>query len=170
MKPDLNSRKIVVSLLIASFVVILDQITKRIAYKTLHYGNPVQFIDRIWQWTLTINKNTVWGISLGRNFPYPAMVLLLSAVVLLLIVFERTPKYYIPYAMILGGAIGNLIDRLRIGGVIDFIDIGIPHGPRWPIFNIADSFISVGIVALLLFSIVDILKEKRSGSKEVIEK
>ncbi len=167
METKTGGRKLLISLGLVILVVLLDQLTKFIAYNTLRYGSSKAFIDRVWQWTLTINKNTVWGISLGKNFPYPVMVIVLSIVVIALIVFERQPKFYIPYAMILGGAIGNLIDRLRIGGVVDFIDIGIPNGPRWPIFNVADSFISVGIVALLLFSILEILKENPALSKEV---
>ncbi len=167
MKPDLNRKKILISLIVAVVVIILDRITKAIAYTKLHYGNPKPFIDSIWQWTLTLNPHSVWGLSLGKHFPYELMVIGLSIIVIALIVFEPKPRFYVLYSMILGGAIGNLIDRIRLGAVIDFIDWGFPHGPRWPIFNLADSAISVGVALLIVFSLVEALKEKKEISKEV---
>ncbi len=169
MKADFNRKKLLLTIFVAALVVIIDQITKHIAYHSLTYGNSRPFIDHIWRWTLTLNPNSVWGVSFGRHFPYSVMVILLSLVVILLIIFEQKVVYYTAYAMILGGAIGNLIDRMVHGAVIDFIDWGIPHGPRWPIFNFADSSITVGVSILVILSIVEAFRGTKSNSKEVKE-
>ena len=54
--------------------------------------------------------------------------------------------------LVLGGALGNLIDRLRYGAVVDFIDVGISESVRWPCFNLADSAITIGVILLILTS------------------
>ncbi len=81
------------------------------------------------------------------------MILLLIVAVLALWIVENKPNFYLLYSAIIGGALGNLIDRLRFGEVIDFIDIGLGKNLRWPVFNIADASISISVVLLLYFSL-----------------
>ena len=64
-----------------------------------------------------------------------------------------------------GGAVGNLIDRLRFGHVIDFLDFSI-KGHHWPAFNVADSAITVGVALFLLAGLLEIKKERSSGSAD----
>ena len=55
------------------------------------------------------------------------------------------------FALIISGAFGNLIDRLTMGKVVDFIDVGINQNLRWPIFNVADSFVTIGVIGLIIY-------------------
>ncbi|MDP2941926.1 MAG: signal peptidase II [Candidatus Omnitrophota bacterium] len=118
--------------LIAGIVVIVDQITKAIA--TTH---------------LTLVRNT--GAAFGLFRDQTILFILISAAAIIFIGFyliKKKTSYYLPLALILGGAVGNLIDRLRFGHVIDFIDFHF-----WPVFNVADSCITIGAV-ILFFEIM----------------
>lgn len=132
--------------LIAIFVVILDQITKAIVITCLKYGESYLIINKIFY--LTLVKNT--GAAFGTFKNQAAFFILVSIIAIIFIVFFLSKKKvnsYLPLALILGGAIGNLIDRLRFGYVVDFLDFKV-----WPVFNVADSCISIG--AFLLFLLI----------------
>lgn len=117
--------------LIAGIVVVIDQVTKAIA--TTH---------------LTLVRNT--GAAFGLFRDQTIIFILISAAAIIFITFylvKKQVRYYLPMALILGGAVGNLIDRLRFGHVIDFIDLHF-----WPVFNVADSCITIG--AVILFFVI----------------
>ena len=128
--------------IVAGLVVLLDQATKAIAAVKLSSGASVPAVGGLVSFTLV--ENTGAGFGLFRN---QALVLvLISAAAISFTVFyilKKKPVYCMPLALILGGAVGNLIDRLRFGHVIDFIDL---HW--WPVFNLADSSITIGSLAL----------------------
>ncbi len=127
--------------IVAGLVVLLDQATKAIAAVKLSSGASVPAVGGLVSFTLV--ENTGAGFGLFRN---QALVLvLISAAAISFTIFyilKKKPVYYMPLALILGGAVGNLIDRLRFGYVIDFIDL---HW--WPVFNLAESCITVGSLA-----------------------
>jgi signal peptidase II len=77
---------------------------------------------------------------------------------------QAHPLYAIGLPMIAGGALGNLIDRIRFGSVVDFLDVHI-QGHHWPAFNVADSAISMGVV---VFFIANILEEKERRRSNVV--
>lgn len=138
--------------LIAATVVVLDQISKRTidARLTLYDSWP----NESWPFRLQHVKNTGAAFSLLQNQAafLTVMSLVGLAAILFYFVFRPSdhPLLRLALALQLGGAIGNLIDRARYGHVTDFIRI-----PHWPVFNIADSAISVGVTAvviLLLFT------------------
>jgi signal peptidase II len=119
-------------------------------------------IENIFHITLTYNK----GIAFGwfSEYSYLPSFLALSSALLYLLIFVfnkniiRKRWRYISLGFIIGGAAGNLIDRIRLGKVIDFIDFRI-----WPIFNLADSFICIGMAIAFFY----MLKEHRNN-KSVI--
>lgn len=116
--------------LISFIVVLLDQLSKFLAKEYLPY---------------TTNSGAVFGILKGYN----VFLIIVSILVIILILFYyKQVKGYseIFFALILGGAIGNLIDRLAYGYVIDFINFKI-----WPSFNIADSAITIGVIGLVIY-------------------
>ena len=154
------SKKILSSILVVAGVLALDQLTKFIVVSSMKLYSSIPVIDDILRITYIHNPNSVFGISLGGRFPYPVMILLLVAVVAVIWAFEKKPSYYLLYSAIIGGALGNFIDRMRFGEVIDFIDVGISKTTRWPVFNIADASISVSVVLLLYLSLKS-SKEKR---------
>jgi signal peptidase II len=137
-------------------VVLLDQATKLLVDRmmTLHESHPV--IDGFLRLTYVRNRGAAFGILSDAELPFQATLfsfLSLSALAAIALYAWRLPaESRLPkaaLAVIMGGAIGNLIDRMRLGYVIDFVDAYLgPH--HWPAFNVADSAISVGVVLLIL--------------------
>lgn len=128
-------------------VLLADQVSKQVVIDRLPYGHswPEQGFFRI---THAVNTGTAFGL-----FPeYGGLLTLVSLVAIAaLFVFYKSasnPPLYlrVAFGMQLGGAIGNLVDRVRLGHVTDFLDVG-----PWPVFNIADSSIVVGIILMAWF-------------------
>lgn len=135
-------------LLSALIVVFLDQISKQFFW-TL--GKNFDVIDGFFRVTLVRNSGAAFGmLQGGRTFLIAASV---AASIFIMFLAERMPREERPkrvfLGMILGGALGNLIDRLYPGHVIDFIDMGIASY-RWPVYNLADSAVTIGGVLLVL--------------------
>jgi signal peptidase II len=129
---------------IAGVVVALDQTTKQIVVSSLRRGESVNVFFGL---DFTNTRNT--GIAFGAFQGGGAIVGVLIALSLVLLVgyfavHAATPWLWLPVGMLIGGALGNLADRARGGGVIDFID-----PVAWPAFNVADASIVVGVLALL---------------------
>ena len=134
--------------MIAAAVVIVDRITK--IYVERHFGvpyGPRQVVDHVLYLTVTRNAGAAFGLF--QNFTVG--FLLISAVVMVAILFYygRLPSGDWParlgLALVFGGAIANAYDRGVKGSVVDFIQV-----PHWPIFNVADSAITVGVAVLLI--------------------
>lgn len=146
--------------LIALFaaVLLIDQATKTIALSTLKIGVPVPVFGDLLRWTLTYNPGGAFGVRLGSSNYYLVSSLVIFAVLVFYIWRNRYIDYIaIPLTIVAGGAVGNIVDRLRFGEVVDFIDCDFPdvtigsyHMDRWPIFNIADMAVSVGIIVTIL--------------------
>lgn len=147
------------ALLTSSIVIALDQITK---YLALYYINPYDFI-KIFPFlhlVMVTNKGAAFGMfkSIGSGFFIVASVIAIFFVIFLLI---KGKKDYLGLSLILGGAIGNLIDRLLYGRVVDFIDLSIGKY-HWPAFNVADSCLTVGVTIILLTHLLKTIKTKSS--------
>ena len=147
--------------LVSGLVIALDQFTKKLAVDHLmqNEGNLVLIADWL-KLTYTENTGIAFGISLGP----PKILVIITALILialfLYVVFSknRKPGFLITFGLILGGGIGNLIDRALFGKVIDFIYVDIYQGylfgswmSLWPVFNIADSAITIGACILLIW-------------------
>jgi signal peptidase II len=128
----------------AGLVVAADQATKQLAVARIERGEEVEVFFGL---DLTNARNT--GVAFGAFEGGGAVVAVLIGLSLALLVgyfaFHRErPWLWLPVGLLLGGALGNLADRARIGAVIDFID-----PIAWPAFNVADSAIVIGVLALL---------------------
>jgi signal peptidase II len=125
----------------------LDQLTKSIAASNLHLNQSLPVIKNIFHLTLVHNRGAAFGILQDQAFLFILTACLAIAVILMNFKKIRTEKRIslrkIALGLIMAGAAGNLIDRLRSGYVIDFLDFRV-----WPVFNIADSSITVGAVLL----------------------
>ncbi len=152
-KKSLLKNKFFIFGAISLFVIFIDQILKYIIVKNLPYGEPLKIMGNYIWITYIKNPFGVWGIPFPKFFPYEVIAFIIILILILFLIFEKKKIYIIPYSLLFGGAIGNLIDRLRFKAVIDFIDVGISENLRWPIFNIADSSITIGIILLFLISI-----------------
>lgn len=136
---------------LAFVIMMLDQGTKALALALLQYNEPIAVLPSV---NFTLIYNTGAAFSFLANSHYARHFLTILAIVvsagIIVVLFKRNLSFCssVALAMILGGALGNVIDRFRFGYVIDFIDfyIGSYH---WPTFNVADAAISIG--ALLLF-------------------
>jgi signal peptidase II len=128
----------------AGLVVALDQATKQLAVTRIDRGEEVEVFPGL---DLTNARNT--GVAFGAFEGGGAVVAVLIALALALLlgyfaVHRERPWLWLPVGLLLGGALGNLADRARDGAVIDFID-----PVAWPAFNVADSCIVIGVLALL---------------------
>ena len=127
--------------LIALLVFILDRVTKVVVVSNMSYGQSIHILPNIFHFTFVLNNGTAFGLFKGAN----SALAVLSVLVITLIIFYVLKNKALSFTsslalgLILGGAIGNLFDRMRFGYVIDFIDFRI-----WPVFNIADSAITIG--------------------------
>lgn len=144
---------------VAGGVVVLDQITKQLAEATLNYNEPLVLLP---VFNLTLRYNTGAAFSFladeGGWQRWFFIVLALAVSVFLVFWLRRLPRAVVwealGIALILGGAIGNVIDRLLFGHVIDFIEVHYQHW-YWPAFNVADSAITVGVTLLILDSLLN---------------
>ena len=137
-------------LLISNFVIALDQVTKILTKKNMYLGQSEELIGDFIKFTYIENPGMAFGIQIGNKTFFTIFSIFASLVVFVYLVRTRGDKIFVKFALslILGGAIGNLIDRILYGAVVDFIDVGIGQ-LRWPVFNVADSSVSIGMIILI---------------------
>ena len=136
---------------IAAVIVAFDLWAKELAEAHLSPAEPVRLIGDAVRLTLVHNSGTAFGLFPGNRLPF--ILFSLVAIVVIVVMYrrlhERHPVQITAMGLLLGGALGNLHDRIRFGEVTDFLQIGI-RGHYWPVFNVADSAITVGVVLLVL--------------------
>jgi signal peptidase II len=144
------------ALIISSTVLILDQITKTLVHNLMPLYHSIEIVPNFVHLTYIRNTGAAFGFLAGsRSTLRMAFFLLVSIVAIACVIYLlknlRPGRNTLTFSLslILGGAIGNLIDRLRMGEVIDFIDLHW-HRLHWPAFNIADSAISIGVILLFI--------------------
>ena len=160
-------KKYILPVLFIAFALLLDQITKNYAQETLSAveGHSVPLIDGVFNFTLATNAGAAWSMFSGsRVF---LLLVTFAAFALIFYIFRAgwintSAERWTMYSVI-GGALGNLYDRLfREGGlVIDFFDFELIN---FPVFNVADIFISVGGVLFILFFFIDTIKSGKSAA------
>jgi signal peptidase II len=151
------SRKTKLALSWVAFIVVADQVTKFIVDRSmpLHHSSPV--IDGLFNLTYIRNTGAAFGIFAGSAaaFRLPFLIIFsFVAIGFVVTMLRRLPDDHTglitALSFILGGAIGNLIDRIAYGEVIDFLDFY--WGPyHWPAFNLADSFITIGVLITVYY-------------------
>ena len=134
---------------LAALVVALDHLTKWLVIRHLPYSQDVHVFGEWVMFTHIKNSGGAFGLFPGSTLPLIVVSSVASVILAILAIRLRHDTLRLTaLGLILGGAIGNLIDRVGQGRVTDFIHVGIPDGPRWPIFNVADSAVTVGVVLL----------------------
>ena len=139
-------------------LIALDQLSKWLAVARLQFQEPVPFVPGFWNWMLTHNTGAAFSFLANaggwQHGFFVVLALLISGG--LAIALRRTARAdwrsALPFALIIAGALGNVIDRLRLGYVVDFVQ-WYWRDFHWPVFNLADSCIVVGAVLMLLFSV-----------------
>ncbi len=157
----MKHRAFVFGLVIIAVVFAVDQWTKQLAIDGLSNPHRVIEVTPFMNFLLAWNSGVSFGLFQGQA---PLVMILATAAITVgfLIWMWRTRDRLlgIALALVVGGAVGNLVDRLRHGAVTDFIDMHVA-GYHWPVFNIADSAITIGAVLLLIDSLFGGKKSSR---------
>jgi signal peptidase II len=128
----------------AGLVVALDQATKQLVDHNIERGGTVDVVPGL-DFTNTRNTGVAFGAFAGGGAIVGILITVsLSALLVYFVLNRDRPWLWLPVGLLLGGAVGNLVDRIRIGSVIDFID-----PVAWPAFNVADACITCGVLGLL---------------------
>lgn len=137
---------------LTTFLVVLDQITKYLTVQNIALYEQVEFIPGFMSFTHIQNTGAAWSILEGQMWFFYIITVLVISVLLYVIYTEgMTDKIYgTILSIILGGTIGNFIDRLVFKHVIDMIKVEFIS---FPIFNVADSFLTVGVILLLIYTL-----------------
>ncbi|MGO0062020.1 signal peptidase II [Brevibacillus fluminis] len=135
--------------LYALAVILLDQLTKYAVVKNMVQGESIPLIDHVFQLTSHRNMGAAFGILQNQRilFIIITLAVVTGIVVTLFRIGHTQPRISLGLSLVLGGAIGNFIDRAVNGQVVDFLDFVLIH---FPIFNVADAAITIGVVILLL--------------------
>ena len=156
--------------LISLVIVLLDQLTKLLVVWSMRLGRNIPIVPGFFDLTFVLNPGAAFSLfaTLPEWIRNPFFILISVAAAVLIVAYRS--RYLrenrlasVSLALILGGAIGNLIDRLRYGVVVDFLDAHI-YEYHWPIFNVADSAISVGVTLLFIEMLLEWRRE-RKGSR-----
>lgn len=155
----LMSKKILVVFFWVSGILVLDQVSKALVVRALDVHQSVPVIDSFFHLTLVYNTGAAFGL-LARApawFRQPFFLVATGVAVLALLLFlrhtdETKRLTVLSISAIIGGALGNLIDRLRYGHVIDFLDFHW-RGYHWPAFNVADTCITLGVIGIIWVSL-----------------
>lgn len=147
--------------IIALVIIALDQFTKWLVIKNMELRESILIIENLLYITSHRNPGAAWGILPGQMWLFYIATVIVVAVLIYYIQSQSKgkPWFGIPLGLVLGGAIGNFIDRVRMGEVVDFIDVYI-FTYNFPIFNVADSALVVGVIMLIIHVF---LEEKKQG-------
>ncbi len=152
-------------LIITLVVLAIDQATKYWAVKSLRPVLMIEVIPGFFRFTYATNRGVAFSLFADSEMNVPvifAVISIIAALVVLLYLAWTPPGRMLAstaLSLLLAGIIGNLIDRVRLGEVIDFIDVHLADKYTWPTFNIADSAICVGAILLAL----EMIRDERAG-------
>jgi len=149
----------------AIFIILFDQASKFYVQHNMDIGESIPIIKGIFHITYIENPHTAFGLFKYQTMFFVIAVLISVILAILIykkIIFKKDSFMYVPLMLVLGGAVGNLIDRVRTDGrVIDFIDFRI-----WPVFNFADSAIVCGMLLLLIHVLFHAPEKEDGGERE----
>ncbi|AXH98639.1 lipoprotein signal peptidase [Sporosarcina sp. PTS2304] len=152
---------------IAALVIGLDQLTKWLIVKNMELGEHISIMDPYISLFSHRNRGAAWGMLEGKMWLF--FIVTVVVVVAILYFFHTEGKkdrlLGISLMLLLGGAIGNFIDRLWRGEVVDFISVLIPViRYDFPIFNVADAALTIAVILILLHVVLDEKKKKKKVS------
>lgn len=139
-------------LMLTTILVIIDQLTKYLTVQNIALYEQVDFIPGFMSWTYIQNSGAAWSILEGQMWFFYLVTIIVTAVILYFLYTEgkRDRVFGTILAIILGGTLGNFIDRLLYRYVIDMIKVEFIS---FPVFNVADSFLTVGVILLFIYSL-----------------
>ncbi|MGC9615801.1 signal peptidase II [Staphylococcus pasteuri] len=145
-----------ISLFVVIFILVIDQITKWIIASSMKIGNSYEVIPNFLNITSHRNNGAAWGILSGKMFFFYIITVIILIILVLFFIKEAKYNLFMQLAvsLLFAGALGNFIDRLFNGEVVDFIDTNI-FGYDFPIFNIADSSLTIGVILIIIALLKD---------------
>lgn len=168
-----NSRRIIsliAYIVITAVLTQLDQITKYVAESNLYMKNDIDIIKNVLTLTYLRNNGSAFGMFSGKINAFLVLTVIIVAVITYIVIRMPVTKRYLPMyivcTMLVSGAIGNFIDRVRFGYVRDFIYFKLIN---FPVFNVADCYVTVS-VALLIILILFVYKEDDFGFLKLSKK
>lgn len=149
------------SLIVAIVTLIIDQLTKKIITATMNIGDSYEVIPHFLNITSHRNNGAAWGILSGKMGFFYIITLIILAVLIIFYIKETKYNVFMQVAisLLFAGALGNFIDRVFNGEVVDFIDTNI-FGYDFPIFNVADSSLTIGVIFVIIALIKDATKKE----------
>ena len=150
-----------ISLLVAFLIIVIDQVTKWIIASSMKIGDSYEVIPNFLNITSHRNNGAAWGILSGKMFFFYIITVIILIVLVLFFIKEAQYNLFMQLAisLLFAGALGNFIDRLFNGEVVDFIDTNI-FGYDFPIFNIADSSLTIGVIFVIIALVKDATKKE----------
>lgn len=131
-------------------IISADQITKSVIMNKMQIGDSIEIIEGFLYIAYTKNTGAAWGIF-HEHTEYLAIFSVVATLALIYMLMHMKRKFgAFSLAMLIGGAVGNAIDRIKLGWVVDFIDTYI-FGYDFPTYNVADAAITVGVILLLIY-------------------
>src|SRR5690606_14947058 len=152
---------------IALLIVAADQWTKWLVLKHMELGERIPVIEPYLAWLSHRNRGAAWGMLEGKMWLFA--IITIAVIIGILYYFHKhakgQPLFQLSLMIILGGAVGNFIDRMLRGEVVDFVDVLIPIiNYDFPIFNVADAALTFVVVLMIIFVIYDEKQEKKKVS------
>lgn len=153
--------------IIALVIIAIDQVTKWIVVRTMELGEQITIIENFFYLTSHRNSGAAWGILQGQMLIfYIVTVIVVIGIIYYMQTYAKESKSLaIGLSFVLGGAIGNFIDRLFHQEVVDFFDFVI-FNYNFPIFNVADSALTIGVILIIIVTIIDETKVKKGKDKK----
>jgi signal peptidase II len=156
--------KYLILCVVSAVILLLDQATKIFIDRTMGLHSSITVVENFFNITYTRNKGAAFGFLAESSFRLPFFILVsILAVVVIIGVFRKLRPGQtftaVALSLIFAGALGNLIDRIRLGEVIDFLDAHW-YMHHWPVFNVADSSICIGVFLLAIDMFLDERRKK----------
>jgi signal peptidase II len=153
-------------LIVAASILLVDQATKFLVSRHIAFEQRIPLLGDVLRFRHIRNSGVAFGLLGDSGIPF--VFVSLAAMALVVLSLRRVPRgaHAVRYALacILGGACGNLVDRVRFQEVIDFIDIGV-GGLRWPVFNVADIAVTAGVILFIAGSLLG-RREPETGTEK----
>lgn len=159
------TRLLVAFFLISALLVGLDQWSKYLTVQNISLGETKEFIPGFLSLTHLRNTGAAWSLLEGKMIFFYVITVIVSVVIIYLLIknYKKSIWYSVGLSFVLAGAIGNFIDRVRLGYVVDMLQTDFMN---FPIFNVADSTLVVGVICIFIYLILDekAAKEGKNGT------
>ncbi|MGB3439185.1 MAG: signal peptidase II [Actinophytocola sp.] len=156
----LPPRKVWLVAAVAPVLLVIDQITKQLALASLEHEPPVRVLGGLFYLQIVRNPGAAWGMATGMTWVLTLIALAVVVGIIWVMPKLRSTGWAIGLALVLAGALGNLVDRFfrapgaMHGHVVDFLSPFAPNGEAFPVFNVADSAICVGGALIVLMALL----------------